>query len=89
VGSSVKLFGLNGSVQSKILGAVLPIISCILGDFLSNVGFLAASESINYFEILFSINYSYFFEIAFLDIDPLSLLFYGIAAFEGYKINDL
>jgi hypothetical protein len=87
IGFTVRLSGRGSTIKFGILGAVLSLLSCVFGDFLSNVGFMAKAESLGFFEALSIINYRYFFEIAFLGTDIMSILFYGFAIWEGFKFS--
>ena len=84
VGWSVKIVSGGNNSTIGIIGAFFALLSCVLGDFLTNVGFIAKSEGMTYFQTLGALDFSYFFEIAFLDFDFFSVIIYGLAAIEGW-----
>lgn len=86
VGFVVRLVSRGRSLSVSIVGGVFALIACMLGDYFTNVGFIAQSEELGYFETLSMIDNAYFFEIAFADFDFFSLIVYGIAAYEGFAI---
>lgn len=86
VGYIVHLMARGRNLSISIVGGFFALLSCVLGDYLTNVGFIAQSEGLGYFEALSMINNAYFFEIAFLDFNFFSLIVYGIAAYEGFAI---
>lgn len=84
VGWFVKTVSGGNNSTVGFIGALFALLSCVLGDFLTNVGFIAQYEDMEYFQTLGSINFSYFFEVAFLDFDFFSIIIYGLAAIEGW-----
>ena len=85
VGFSIRKFG-NGIDQIfGYCGAGISLVSVLLGNFLSIIGFIANSEGLGYFETLFVFNYSYLPEVMVETFSMIDLVFYGIAMFEGYK----
>lgn len=72
-----QIFGLSG--------AAIAILSCLLGNFLTIIGFVAAEGGYGFFELLFSFDAGMFFPLMAETFDIMDLLFYGIAGVEGYK----
>lgn len=70
-----------------ILGALLALISCLLGDFFSLIGVIAQEYDMSFFEVLSSTDYNEMMPYMLEDILSMSLLFYGIAVYEGYKLS--
>ena len=70
-----------------ISGAVLSAFACLLGNFLSIIGFAANEEKLGYLETLRLIDYSIIPEIMVSTFNPIDVLFYGIAIYEGYKFS--
>jgi hypothetical protein len=66
---------------------VLSLSGCLLGNFLSIVGFAAKAEGINYFELLMAIDYSLVPQIMIDSFSPMDILFYGFALYEGYRFS--
>jgi len=86
VGFIVHLMSRGRGLAISIIGGLFALLSCVLGDYFTNVGFIAQSEDLGYFETLSMIDLVYFFEIAFAEFDFFSFLVYGIAAYEGFAI---
>lgn len=87
VGFAIKETGKGIDKIFGVMGAVLSLFGCLLGNFLSTVGFFAKTEGISYFETLATLNYSYLPEIMVETFSPMDLLFYGIAIYQGYKFS--
>jgi hypothetical protein len=87
VGISVRIFGKGIDKIFGILGATIALLSCLLGNFFSIIGFIANTVNLGYFETLSSFNYSYLPDIMAETFSIIDLLFYGIALYEGYKFS--
>jgi hypothetical protein len=70
-----------------ILGAVLSLFGCLLGNFFALLGFIAKQENINVVETLSKINYSKVPDLMISTFSAMDLVFYGIAVYEGYKFS--
>ena len=68
-----------------ISGAIIAVLSCALGNLLSIVGFAAEYGDLSYFDALAQVDYSVLFEIMAESFSFMDVVFYGIAAYEGYK----
>ena len=58
-----------------------------LGNFFSIIGFVANAQELGYWETLNLFDYSQVVSIMTEIFNPIDLLFYGIAAYEGYKFS--
>ena len=87
IGISMRVTGKGIDQIFGITGGLIAIFSCLLGNFFSIVGFLADSEELSYFDTLTLIDYSQIMSIMSETFSPIDLLFYGIAAYEGYKLS--
>ena len=87
VGFTIRKFGKGFDQVFGIAGAVLALLGCLLGNYLSMVGFYAREESINFFELLMGIDTSIIPDIMIESFSPIDLLFYGLAIYEGYKFS--
>ena len=76
VGTVVHLMSQGTSLSIAIVGGFFALLSCVLGDYFTNVGFIAQNEGVEYFQALSMIDNTYFFEIAFLDFDFFSIIKY-------------
>ncbi|WP_461587649.1 hypothetical protein [Winogradskyella sp.] len=87
VGYAIRFVGKGIDQIFGITGAIIAILSCVLGNFLSIIGFISINEDLSYFETLMLFDYSYTFDLMSEAASPMDLVFYGIAAFEGYKFS--
>lgn len=70
-----------------IIGAVLALISCILGDFFSFVGYIAQDYEVSYMEVLLKADYGELASLMLENLASMTALFYGIAVYEGFKLS--
>lgn len=87
VGFGMRFFGKGIDQIFGICGGVIAIISCILGNLFSVIGFVAIQENYGILETFLGFDYSYTFEVLQETASPMDLVFYAIAAFEGYKFS--
>ncbi|NBP68771.1 MAG: hypothetical protein EBR30_17880 [Cytophagia bacterium] len=85
VGFSVRYFGCGIDQHFGYIGAFFALAGCALGNLLSQIGFIAQSESLGYFETITLLNLDVILSVYRESFSPMDLLFYGIAAYEGYK----
>jgi len=85
VGFSMRYIGKGIDQIFGVSGAIIAVLSCVLGNFFSIIGFVANSEGFGYFETLMLFDYSMFFSIMGETFSFMDLFFYGIAGYEGYK----
>ncbi len=85
VGFSVRYFGCGIDQHFGYIGAFFALAGCALGNLLSQIGFIAQSESLGYFETITLLNFDIILSVYRESFSPMDLLFYGIAAYEGYK----
>ncbi|MDR3245936.1 MAG: hypothetical protein LBT50_05830 [Prevotellaceae bacterium] len=81
VGFAIRYAGKGTTIQFGILSALLSLLACVLGDYLSIVGYIANKLETSYFETMSVINISLITE----NIDGYTLLFYGVALYVGFK----
>src|SRR5688500_1248606 len=84
VGFSVRYFGAGVDKYFGYIGAILALIGCAFGNLLSQVIFAANAESVGYMDILILLNFDLIVLIFEDTFSPMDVLFYGIAAYEGY-----
>lgn len=86
VGYSVRFMGKGIDMIFGISGAIIAILSCFLGNFLSSIGFIADYSEIGYMEALTTFDYSFFIDLMTESFSFMDILFYGFAAYEGFKL---
>jgi len=87
VGYAVRSAG-NGTDSSfGIAGAALSFLGCFVGNFLTVVIVVSRQESLPILQILSRITPELFAELMKETFQPMDLLFYGIAVYEGFKLS--
>ena len=69
-----------------IIGAALALISCVMGDFFSIVGLVAKEYEVSFMDVLFDASYSEVMSVVIENMSSMTIVFYGIALYEGYKL---
>lgn len=87
VGYTMRFAGKGIDQIFGISGAIIAILSCLLGNFFSIIGFVADAENLGYIETLNLFDYSQLTTIMSSTFEPMDLVFYAIAAYEGYKFS--
>ncbi|MBN2088057.1 hypothetical protein JW964_00500 [candidate division KSB1 bacterium] len=84
VGFSIRYFGNGIERIFGILGAILSLLGCLLGNFLVIVILVSYSEDVSILDLLTSNRFGTLFSIMFDSLQWFDLLFYGIAILSGY-----
>lgn len=87
VGLGVRYFGAGIDKRFGYAGLLLSLLGCLLGNFLSQVGFAADEYNQGFFETLTYLKLSDIPIIIKESFQPMDLIFYGLAAYEGYKFS--
>lgn len=87
VGIGMRQMGKGVDKQFGIAGAIIALISVVLGNVLSVIGFIAIELDMSFFETLFGIDYAYLPEVMIDTFSPIDILFYAFAVIEGYKFS--
>lgn len=91
IGAAVGVtMGYSGKGVDQIFGysgAIIALLSCALGNFLSIIAVIANQEELSYLDVLMQFDYSQTFSLMSLTFSPIDILFYGFAIFEGYKYS--
>lgn len=87
VGFSMRYFGKGMDQIFGISGAIIALLSCVAGNFLSIIGFIAQHEGLGYVETLFLFDYAYLPAVLIETFSPMDILFYGLAIYQGYKLS--
>ena len=78
----------NGTSKTfGYVGAVLALLGCVLGNFFTMVGFYARAEKLDFLSALSAIDLSKVPGAMAAAFNPMDLLFYGIAIYEGYRFS--
>lgn len=87
VAFSIRFAGKGLSIKFQILGAVLSLFGCVVGNCLTVCYFLAQNEGVGFSEVLTMINPSAIPSLMISAFSPMDMLFYGIAVYEGYRLS--
>ena len=87
VGYAIRLAGKGVSSVFGMLGGVLSILGCALGNVLALTALLANARGIAIGDALAGIDLQAARDLLVGNASPMDLVFYAIAAYEGYKLS--
>ena len=87
VGFAMRQFGKGTDQVFGVVGAVLALLGCGLGNLFSACAVLSQQEGIPFFDVLSVLDLAIISELMAATFSPVDLLFYGIAIYEGYKLS--
>ena len=85
VGLAMRYAGKGVDQIFGIAGGAVAVLSCVFGNFLSLMGFVANTEGLSYIETLSLFDYSFLLPALLETFSVMDLVFYAIAGYEGYK----
>lgn len=87
VGCAVRIAGRGVTATFGIIGAILALLGCAGGNLLAVCGELAAQSKLPYMALLGTLSPSTVMDIMRATFDPIDVLFYGFAIYEGFKLS--
>ena len=87
VGYAIRVAGKGLSPTFGYVGAILALFGCLLGNYLTIIGFVAKDADMGVFELLTLIPVDVVIDAMIENFSAIDLLFYGIAIYEGYKLS--
>ncbi len=87
VGYGIRFFGAGTTVTYSVIGAIYSLLACVWGNLFGQVGFIANAEMLGYFETLTYLDLDTTVEIMSTSFNPMDIIFYGIAVYEGYRFS--
>ncbi len=87
VGLTVKFFGKGTSPVFGMIGAIYAFLGCFVGNFLSVCIIGAEHEGIKLMEVFNMMTLPMAIELMKSTFNPMDLLFYAIAIYEGFKFS--
>lgn len=87
VGLAVRFAGKGMDQVYGVVGAALALLGCLVGNYLSIVGFAADQMDLGYLEVLSSVPFGEILGVMQETFSPIDVLFYGLALYEGYKLS--
>ena len=79
----------NGGKAFGIMGAFLALFGCILGNYFSLIAFASADEQVPFFSMMNNADPAKVTNALWEDFTSISILFYALAAYEGYKFSPI
>ena len=87
VGLSVRFGGKGMDPIYGVVGAILALLGCILGNYMALVFIVADTVDTSGFSLLFQMPPSLVLEGMMETASTMDVLFYGIAIYEGYRFS--
>lgn len=87
VALSIRAAGKGLSRKFQVLGALLSLLGCAVGNFLTVCYYIAQNESMGFIEVLTLINPASIPDLMISTFSAMDALFYGIAVYEGYRLS--
>ncbi len=87
VGFAMRTMGKGMDPVFGITGAAIAVLSCVLGNVLSIIGFVADASGLAYMDALMQFDYAYILSLMEETVNFREVLFYGFAGFAGYKYS--
>lgn len=84
VGFAVRTFGKGLDMVFGWVGATLSLFGCVVGNLFAICGIVSSDGEVGFFEVLQ--NTAFLTEAFQISFQTMDLLFYGIAAYTGYKM---
>ena len=87
VGYAVRICGKGIDKTFGIAGAVLSLLGCFAGNLLTTCIVISRHQNIPFLDLLPRLNPEVIIELTTVTFNPMDLLFYAIAVYEGYKFS--
>jgi hypothetical protein len=87
VGVAIRAAGKGVGNSFGYAGAVISLLGCVVGNFLTVVIMISRQESMPIMEILSRVNPQIFAALMKDTFQPMDLLFYALAVSTGYKLS--
>lgn len=88
VGWSIHLTTHATTISYSIIGAILSLLGCVIGDFLATAYIVSSALKVPYFEFLKRIYVLNEFQLLIQSTYQMTdILFYGLSAYAGFKFS--
>jgi hypothetical protein len=89
VGIAIRTVGKGVDNSFGVVGAILALLGCGLGNLLALCGLAAAEHGgdVGMFDVVKDLTPAIALDAMVATFSPIDLLFYGIAAYEGYRLS--
>lgn len=87
IGLAIRKFGNGNSIAFGVMGGLLSLAACVIGNLLFYSGVIAASEGMSFFQVFFLmlINPVGTAEVFVAAFEIIDLLFYALAVYTGFR----
>ena len=65
----------------------MALVSCVMGDFFSIIGWVAKEYEVSFMDALLDADYGAVMSAVVENMASMTIVFYGIALYEGYKLS--
>lgn len=87
VGYAVRISGKGIDKTFGVVGAVLSLLGCVAGNLLTACIIISTHQHIPFVQLVSRLNPEIVIELIKATFNPMDLLFYGIAVYEGYRFS--
>ena len=87
VGYAVQFLGKGIERPYQYVGAACALLGCVLGNYFADVGFLGQQLHADFFTVLSRIPLDKAGTLMQASFQPMDVLFYAIAVYEGYRFS--
>jgi hypothetical protein len=87
VGYAVQFLGKGIERPYQYVGAVCALLGCLLGNYFAMVGFAAQQMHVDFFTVIARIPLDKALSVMQDSFQPIDLLFYAIAVYEGFRFS--
>ena len=87
VGITIRYFGRGVDRAFAVTGAALALLGCALGNAFVALGILSRQDAAPFIAVFSELELRILWDISTANFRPMDLLFYVIAAYEGYKLS--
>ena len=87
VGLGVRKLGQGIDKQFGVVGAILSLVGCVMGNLLTASVYIASTNDVSILLVLANMTPSLALEVLTETFHPMDVLFYGLAVYYGYKYS--
>jgi len=87
VGLTVRAFGKGIDPVFGVVGAVLSLCGCVVGNLLAVTAMIATHQGVPFADAVSQLTPELAYELMRASFSPMDLIFYGLAVYEGYRVS--
>ena len=87
VGLAVRRFGRGVDTLYGAAGSALALAGCVAGNLLAGCAMVASEAQVGLWDVVSRLTPSLAVELLTAMFTPMDVLFYGLAAYEGYRLS--